>query len=121
MEIEYLVSLSFPLVGNPSDLFNIAKKDSGQAGMTEIWNCDRDRSNSYKLSHISAAFPFQIISQKAPAVFVFMAIHTEILPVRAIRGVIEAIPVFMMYSEKTPVFVINLSPAFGADQAMYFD
>jgi hypothetical protein len=50
-----------------------------------------------------------------------MAIHTEILPVRAIRGVIEAIPVLMMYSEKTTVFVINLSPAFGANQAMYFD
>jgi len=50
-----------------------------------------------------------------------MTINTEILPVRAIRGVIEAIPVFMMYSEKTTVFVINLSPAFGADQTMYFE
>ena len=58
LEIEYLVSLSFPLVGNPSDsplakggrgLF--IKKDSGpskmtagkQVGMTEICNCGRDR------------------------------------------------------------------------------
>jgi hypothetical protein len=29
LQIEYLVSLSFPLVGNPSDLFKIVKKDSG--------------------------------------------------------------------------------------------
>jgi hypothetical protein len=28
--------MSFPLVGNPSDLFGIVKKDAGQAGMTEI-------------------------------------------------------------------------------------
>jgi len=50
LEIEYLVSLSFPLGGNPSDsplakggrgLF--IKKDSGQAGMTEICNCGRNR------------------------------------------------------------------------------
>ena len=68
LEIEYLVSLSFPLVGNPSDsplakggggLF--IKKDSPprrirlrldgpskmtagkQVGMTEICNCGRDR------------------------------------------------------------------------------
>jgi hypothetical protein len=34
LKIECLVALSFPLVGNPSDLFKIVKKDSGQAGMT---------------------------------------------------------------------------------------
>ena len=45
--VEYLISLSFPLeashreeshrlVGNPSDLFKIVRKDSGQAGMTGI-------------------------------------------------------------------------------------
>jgi hypothetical protein len=28
--------MSFPLAGNPSDLFGIVKKDAGQAGMTEI-------------------------------------------------------------------------------------
>ena len=49
-----------------------------------------------------------------------MTINTEILPVRAIRGVIPAIPVFMVYSKKIPVFEIKLSPAFGADQAVDF-
>jgi len=45
-----------------------------------------------------------------------MAINTEILPVRAIRGVVPTIPVFMVYSEKLPILEIKLSPAFGADQ-----
>jgi len=44
LKIEYLCSLSFPLVGNPSDSpfvkgvirGVVLKKDSGQAGMTEI-------------------------------------------------------------------------------------
>ena len=31
--------MSFPLVGNPSDLFGIVKKDSGQARMTENYYC----------------------------------------------------------------------------------
>jgi hypothetical protein len=49
-----------------------------------------------------------------------MTINTEILPVRAIRGVFPAIAVFMVYSKKIPVFEIKLSPAFGADQAVDF-
>ena len=49
-----------------------------------------------------------------------MAINTEILPVRAIRWVVQAIPVFMVYSEKLPVFGIKLSPAFGTDQVVDF-
>ncbi len=34
LKIGHAVSLSFPLVGNPSDLFKTLKRDSGQAGMT---------------------------------------------------------------------------------------
>src|SRR4030042_6091915 len=49
-----------------------------------------------------------------------MTINTEILPVRAIRGVVPTIPVFMVYSEKLPILEIKLSPAFGADQAVDF-
>jgi hypothetical protein len=57
LEIEYLFSVSFPLVGNPSDScprfvgdqFGITRKildkpaSGGQARMTEIRNCGRDR------------------------------------------------------------------------------
>jgi len=39
LKIEYLFSVSFPLVGNPSDLFGIARKildlPTGQAGKPE--------------------------------------------------------------------------------------
>jgi hypothetical protein len=49
-----------------------------------------------------------------------MTVNTEILPVRAIRWVIPAITVFMVYSKKIPVFEFKLSPAFGADQAVDF-
>jgi len=49
-EIEYLFSVSFPLVGNPSDLFGNARKildrsstERGQEPeMTEIRNCGRN-------------------------------------------------------------------------------
>ena len=49
-----------------------------------------------------------------------MTVNTEVLPVRAIRWVVAAVPVFMVHSEKVPVFGFKLSPAFGADQAVDF-
>jgi len=59
-EIEYLFSVSFPLVGSPQRLAGARilptvrdhKKDSGQARMTEIRNCGRDQ-RVYNLSNIS--------------------------------------------------------------------
>lgn len=64
--------------------------------------------------------PLQIIAEKPPAVFVVMTINTEIFPVRAISRVVQAIPVFMVYSKKIPVLEIKFSPAFGTDQAVHF-
>jgi hypothetical protein len=49
-----------------------------------------------------------------------MTINTEVLPVRAVRWVVPAIPVFMVYSEKLPILEIKLSPAFGANKAVDF-
>jgi hypothetical protein len=46
---------------------------------------------------------------------VVVAINAEVLPVRAISWVVPAVPVFMVYSKKIPVFEVKLSPAFGAD------
>jgi len=68
---------------------------------------------------MSTALPFEKITQKPPAVLVFMTIDAEILPVRAVRRIIVAIPVLMMHSKKPPVFGIKFSPAFGADEPMY--
>ena len=47
-----------------------------------------------------------------------MTINTQVLPVGAICRVIPVIPVFMVYRKKIPVLGIELSPAFGADQAV---
>ena len=66
------------------------------------------------------AFPLEIVSEKPSAVLVVMAVNTEVFPVRAIRWVVAAVPVFMVHSKKIPVFRVELSPAFGADQAVDF-
>ena len=65
-------------------------------------------------------FPLEVISEKTPAVFIVMTVNAEIFPVRAIGWVVAAVPVFMVHSEKIPVFGFKLSPAFGADQAVDF-
>lgn len=44
-----------------------------------------------------------------------MTVNTEILPVGAVRWIVPAISVFMVYSEELPILEIKLSPAFGAD------
>ena len=48
-----------------------------------------------------------------------MAINTEIFPVRPVRRVIQVISVFMVDGQEMPRLVVKLSPAFGANQAMY--
>ncbi len=49
-----------------------------------------------------------------------MTINTEILPVRAIRGVIPVIPVFVVHRQEIPVFEVELSATFCTDQAVDF-
>jgi hypothetical protein len=55
LEIDCFLSLSFPLVGNPSE----EKKDSVRAGMTEICNSGRDRwvYSCYQVSACVSIFP----------------------------------------------------------------
>jgi hypothetical protein len=65
-------------------------------------------------------FSLKIISKQPPAVLVVMTINAEVFPVRAIRGIVLVIPVFMMYCKKIPVFEIKLSPAFSAKQSVDF-
>jgi hypothetical protein len=49
-----------------------------------------------------------------------MTINAEVFPVRAIRGVVHAIPVLMVYRKKIPVFEIKLSPTFSTEQPVDF-
>lgn len=50
--------------------------------------------------------------------FVVMAVDTEILPVRPIKGIIQVIPILVVYREEMSVFVIKLPSAFGTDDAV---
>jgi hypothetical protein len=47
-----------------------------------------------------------------------MAVDTEILPVRPVKGIIQAITILVVYREEMSVFVIKLPSAFGTDEAV---
>jgi len=61
-----------------------------------------------------------MVSKKSPAVFVIVAIYTEIFPIGAIRGIISGVAIFMVNCKKITVFVVELSPALSADKPVYF-
>ena len=54
----------------------------------------------------------------SPAMFIFMAVDAEVLPVRPVRRVVVAVTVFVMDGQELPVLLIELPAAFGADHAM---
>lgn len=60
----------------------------------------------------------QIIAEESSAVFVIMAVDTEILPVRTIRWIMRRISIFVVYRKEMPVFIIKLLSAFGTDEAV---
>ena len=68
----------------------------------------------------SFIFSSQIIPKQTSAMFILVTINTEIFPVGTINGIISGVPVFMMDSQKMPVFCLELSPAFGTHKPMQF-
>ena len=62
--------------------------------------------------------PFEILAQEPPAVLVFMTINAEVLPVGPVGGIVIVVPIFVVHRKKIPVRGIELSAAFGADQAV---
>ena len=44
-------------------------------------------------------FSTQIVAKQLPAVFVLMAVHAQVFPVRAVRGIVPVVPVFMVHSQ----------------------
>ncbi len=52
--------------------------------------------------------------------FIFVTVYAQIFPVRAVRGIVAAVAVFMMYSEQVAGFVVKLSAALGAYEAVNF-
>jgi len=54
-------------------------------------------------------------------VFVVVAVNAEVFPIRSIGRIIQVISVFVVNRQEMPRLFVELSPAFGADKAMYFE
>ncbi len=59
-------------------------------------------------------FSTQIVAKQVPAVFILVAVHAQVFPVRAVRGIVPVVPVFMMHSQQVSIFIVELSTTFGA-------
>jgi hypothetical protein len=62
----------------------------------------------------------QVISKKSSAVFIIMAMDTEILPIRPVKRIMQGISVFVMHCEKMSVIGIKLPSAFCTDKTVNF-
>jgi len=62
----------------------------------------------------------EIISKQFSAVFILVAVSTQVFPVGSIRGIVPVISIFMMYGQEVPIFVSELSPAFCTDKSVDF-
>jgi hypothetical protein len=51
-------------------------------------------------------------------VLVVVAVNTQVFPVRSVRRIIQVISVFVVNRQEMPGFFVELSSAFGADEAM---
>jgi hypothetical protein len=60
----------------------------------------------------------EIITEPPAAVFVFMAVKTEVLPVGAVRRIVVVVPVFVVDGQHVSVLVVELTAALGADEAV---
>jgi len=58
-------------------------------------------------------FVTKIITKQTSAVLIFMAVNTQIFPVRPIRRIISVIAIFMVYGQQMPVFVTKLPTTLG--------
>ena len=61
----------------------------------------------------------EVIPEQPSAVFILMAIHAQIFPVRTVRGVIQWISVFMVNGQEMPLIIIKFSRTFCTDEAVY--
>lgn len=50
--------------------------------------------------------------------FVIVAVNTEVFPVRSVGRIVKVISVFVVNRQEMPCLFVELSPAFGADEAM---
>jgi hypothetical protein len=43
-------------------------------------------------------FSTQIVAKQLPAVFILVAVHAQVFPVRAVGGIVPVVPVFVVHS-----------------------
>ena len=65
-------------------------------------------------------FSTQIVSKEPAAVLILMAIYAQVFPVRAVRGIIKVVAVFMVHCQQALIFVGELPGAFGAYESVDF-
>jgi hypothetical protein len=51
-------------------------------------------------------------------VFIIVAVHAQIFPVRPVRGIVVVIPVFVVHREQVPRLEVELSGAFGTNESV---
>ena len=52
--------------------------------------------------------------------FILVAVDAEVFPVRAVSGIVPAVPVFVVHSEQMPGLVVELPGALGAYESVNF-
>ena len=62
----------------------------------------------------------KIIAKKSPAVFIFMTINAEVLPVGSVRRIIAAVSVFMVDRQEMACLVVELPAALCAYKPVDF-
>ncbi len=60
----------------------------------------------------------QVITKKASAVFIVVAVDAQIFPVRTIRGVILRVSIFVVDRQEVSVFIAELSCTFSTDESV---
>ena len=60
--------------------------------------------------------PAEIVSQKAPAVLVVVAVDAEILPIGPVRRIVVVVTVSVVHGQKMPVRVVEFPAALSADE-----
>ena len=72
------------------------------------------------MAFLLSLFPTQIVSKEPAAVLILMAIHAQVFPVRAVRGIIKVVTVFMAHGQQALIFVGELPGALGAYKSVDF-
>ena len=52
--------------------------------------------------------------------FIIVAVHAQVFPVRPVWGIVVVIPVFMVHREQVSRFEAELSGAFGTNESVNF-